>query len=982
MPSCPICGSSLPIDAPAGLCPRCLMGAGLSTTGDYQPATPGRSEPVATVDFDEARKAVIDLGLATGEEIDALADQAGGDVRELAKALVRDRKLTPYQAGALVQGKSRGLRIGRYLVLGRLGAGGMGVVLQARHRTTGQVVALKILPPSFSRDGDAVRRFRREFQVATHLKHPNLVAAIEADEDRGIHFLAMEFVPGRDLAALVEQDGPLAVKLALHCAIQIARGLEAAHAQGVVHRDIKPSNVMIDASGNIRVCDMGLARILEATGQFGQEAGPSLTRTGAYMGTVDFLAPEQADDAKKADRRADVYSLGCTLYFLLTGQPPFPGDTILKRLIGHQEKPAPSLRDRRPEVPPALEGVYQRMMAKRPADRPQTMTDVIAALEACRSNPREAGDASADLKAFATTFMKRAAPKKRGPDASIFARPGATPGLRFGPDLKLEDVIGDYKGEAGHEDVSEEKPPPPLARTRIERPRGSRGRRFSPMVPLAVLVVVAAFWMIRDRGTNDPNPPGDGPDRSREVAAKPQGVDPTPAEPISPPTPPSPGVDPKGPSAEEAAGVTPGFVSLFNGKDRSGWITEGQNPEGWKVEGGEIVSTIIGGPLRSYLLSLVDYSDFALKFEYSMSEEATGGFVFRATPGEVLPGREGIENAHPFVKLGWNNEYGPPGTMRFVGISPEPTAEPILKPPGQWNTCVITVRKDAIVATINDTEVRRAESTKSGRLSNGAVAGLDRKLGRIGFSTMTGTWRFRKIEVRDLGPVPKPPQELAADGETPGFVPLFNGKNLVGWSLEIQGLEGGQRGWGVEDGAIVARLKGAPKLSYLMSNQQYQDFTIQFEYAFEKGADGFFCYRAVSGEALKSSRGIRGLHPFVKLCGSRTEYGGPPGSIRFSGAGSTRISGVAIEQETPLIAPELRPPGEWNSCKVTLKGRVIKVAINGQGVLRIECPPGARFPDGSIPGLLRPTGNIGFSSAGTVRFRKIEIRELDAEAEE
>ena len=206
--------------------------------------------------------------------------------------------------------------------------------------------------------------------------------------DRGVHYLTMEYIPGYDLDSLVQRGGPMAVKLALHCAVQAARGLEAAHAQGVIHRDVKPGNIMIDPAGIVRVLDLGLARVIEQSGQLGMTANTKLTQSGAYMGTVDFLAPEQADDAKSADGRADIYSLGCTLFYLLTGSPPFQGDTVLKRLMAHQERPAPSLRAARPEVPEALEEIYQRMMSKRPSDRPGTMSQVVLALEACRTSAR------------------------------------------------------------------------------------------------------------------------------------------------------------------------------------------------------------------------------------------------------------------------------------------------------------------------------------------------------------------------------------------------------------------------------------------------------------------------------------------------------------------------------------------------------------------------------------------------------------------
>ncbi len=317
---------------------------GLDVQRPGSPSTDDRATGVA--DLAEFRRAVIDIGLIDETELETLASTIPGSegVLGLARVLQQAGRLTRYQAAALYQRKSRGLLIGNYLILDKLGQGGMGVVFKARHRRLGRVVALKILPPSFARDKTAVDRFKREVEAAGRLKHPNVVAALDADEDRGVHFLVMEYVEGSDLDDVVRHRGQLPLGQAVDFVIQAARGLEAAHSQGIVHRDIKPSNLMLDGAGTVRVLDLGLARIVDASNPFGQAAGARLTQSGTYMGTVDYMAPEQAEDSRKADHRADIYSLGCTLYFLLTGREPFVGDTILKRLMAHMERPAPMLR--------------------------------------------------------------------------------------------------------------------------------------------------------------------------------------------------------------------------------------------------------------------------------------------------------------------------------------------------------------------------------------------------------------------------------------------------------------------------------------------------------------------------------------------------------------------------------------------------------------------------------------------------------------
>jgi serine/threonine protein kinase len=414
---CPECGTSLPFDAPQGLCPVCLMKAAVLASEVQAPRVAERpriSDPPSSSEF---KRMVVEMGIVDTDELNRIADDEFIEVSRLARALVRAGKLTPYQSAAIVQGKARGLMIGDYLVLDRIGQGGMGVVYKARQRRTGRVVALKMLPPSFGRERDVVLRFRREFEVATRLSHPNIVSVIDAREDRGVQFLTMEYIEGHNLNDLVDEVGPLPINLALHCAIQAASGLEAAHAQGIIHRDIKPGNLMLDASGMVRVLDLGLARVVEATTPFGKTSDGSRSRTqihnltlsGVYMGTVDFIAPEQADDSRRADHRADIYSLGCTLYFLLTGHPPFVGDSVLKRLLAHQERPAPSLRAARPDVSEAMEIIYLRMMAKKPADRPQSMSEVIDALDACRTSSEDSSEARAGLKrAYAETERRRA----------------------------------------------------------------------------------------------------------------------------------------------------------------------------------------------------------------------------------------------------------------------------------------------------------------------------------------------------------------------------------------------------------------------------------------------------------------------------------------------------------------------------------------------------------------------------------------------
>jgi serine/threonine protein kinase/formylglycine-generating enzyme required for sulfatase activity len=301
------------------------------------------------------------------------------DAQELARELVRHKRLTKYQAEELYKGKGKSLVLGNYMILDRIGAGGMGQVFKAEHRRMKRTVAVKMLPVGLMKDPAVVARFEREATAAARLIHPNIVTAYDADNVNGIHVLVMEYVEGSDLAALTSRNGPFSVEDSLDFILQAARGLEAAHAEGIVHRDVKPANLLLDKKRTVKILDLGLARI------HGEQSGQAaLTQTGAVMGTVDFLSPEQALNTKSADGRTDIYGLGCTLHFLLTGKAVYEGETLMAKLIAHRESPIPSLRKSRPEVTLQLESIFQRMVAKTLNDRYQTMSQVIADLEHCR----------------------------------------------------------------------------------------------------------------------------------------------------------------------------------------------------------------------------------------------------------------------------------------------------------------------------------------------------------------------------------------------------------------------------------------------------------------------------------------------------------------------------------------------------------------------------------------------------------------------
>ncbi len=271
-----------------------------------------------------------------------------------------------------------GSQLGPYKLLAKLGEGGMGAVYQARHTKLGKLVALKILPQHLLSRSDALSRFEREMLAVGSLQHPNIIQALDAGEIGGVHYLSMEYVEGQDLQELIKTQGPLSIVNACKTIRQAAQGLAAAHKLGLVHRDIKPSNLFITKqSGQIKILDMGLALLAQ------EETPVALTTTGQCFGTPDYMAPEQWNDAHACDARSDLYSLGCTLYFLLAGRPPYHSDThrsAANKMKGHVMDPVPDLALARHDAPPGLVAIYFKLMAKKPTDRFASADELAAAL--------------------------------------------------------------------------------------------------------------------------------------------------------------------------------------------------------------------------------------------------------------------------------------------------------------------------------------------------------------------------------------------------------------------------------------------------------------------------------------------------------------------------------------------------------------------------------------------------------------------------
>ena len=328
---------------------------------------------VATVD--EYLSALEKSKLLAAEQLARAHNLAGSisDAAAFAKALARENLVSRWQADTIFAlGPRARLRMGKYILIGPLGKGGMGKVFLAEHVTMNRRVALKVVPRSIDKDPASLDRFFAEARAIAALDHPNIVQAYSLDNEMNRYFIVMEYVDGQDLQRIVEAGGPLDFDRAANYVRQAAEGLAHAHARNLVHCDIKPSNLLVNNQGLVKILDLGLARL----NQSDEPRGDGQT----VLGTVDYMSPEQGLGGSDFDHRADIYSLGCTLYFLLTGRPPFPDGTLAQRIVKHQTQEPRDILVERPGTPAKLAEICRRMIAKQPGDRYQTMQEVIAAL--------------------------------------------------------------------------------------------------------------------------------------------------------------------------------------------------------------------------------------------------------------------------------------------------------------------------------------------------------------------------------------------------------------------------------------------------------------------------------------------------------------------------------------------------------------------------------------------------------------------------
>lgn len=380
--------------------------------------------------------------------------------------LVNQNAVTEYQGALLSRGHQEGFFLGQYKIQERLGRGRMAGVYKAVHQL-GQTVAIKVLPPSKAKDPQLFGRFQREARLAMKLKHPNVVRSFQVGEEKGLHFLVMEYLEGETLEETLQRRKRLPPAEAVRLIFQALQGLQHIHDQGLIHRDLKPANLMLvpgpapgksdtTTHATIKILDIGLGRAFfdeNAPSEGGED--PQLTGEGVLLGTPDYLAPEQARNARAVDIRADIYSLGCVLYHTLTGQPPFPDTNIIQQMIRHATETPKPLQAFNPEIPDGLQLIVNYMMSKDPAQRYPT-------------------------------------PERAAQGLQMFLEAGSEPAQGLPQDGQMTAYLGWLEGTPGAPVAAESPPPSPAPRPAPAWPAPAAGTAEPPRKKMAVPVAPVA----------------------------------------------------------------------------------------------------------------------------------------------------------------------------------------------------------------------------------------------------------------------------------------------------------------------------------------------------------------------------------------------------------------------------------------------------------------------------------------------------------
>ncbi|MFO0876552.1 MAG: family 16 glycoside hydrolase [Gemmataceae bacterium] len=841
----------------------------------------------------------------------------------------------------------------RYRILRIIGRGGMGTVYLAEQLLMDRKAVLKLIHPQLLARDDIRQRFEREIVAVGKLHHPNVVQAYEAFHAGDAMVLAMEFVDGIDLAAFVAKKGPLDVPLACRCIQQAALGLHAAHEHGLVHRDVKPHNLMITRKGLVKVLDFGLAQLTSAS------PGAGLTQEGVLMGTPEYMAPEQWADPARVDCRADLYSLGCTLFFLLTGRPPFPGPGALALLRQHSDIAPPSLREASPAVPAALETVYLKLMAKEPDQRYASPRQLAQAL-----TPFVKGAAVPPLPAASAPVPAGAGTHVGG--GSETQPPKSIPVAPVAPTSPLVEM--------------------PAVEQRSRRPRFPTWAIAAGAAGLLLTVLGLVFLSVRT------------PDGTIELSDLPEDAEVR--------------VDGRrvevlfrdGSHAELR--VAPGSRRLEVRKD--GFETLGE--EITLRAGGRTVLSAKLKPLAvvsrpTNQLAFPPLDDAWVKKIQSLPHDARlvelaaelkrrnpnfrarvekvpgGGIMFYTdhvtdiTPVRAFPGE------HNLVIWGQLlgsllSDLSPLRGMKLHALQIANTRVTDLSPLADMPLTYLNIDHTPVKdlsplrrLPIQRLQMRGLPNVDLSPLTEMQVNHIQVDVTPIRVPILRAMKSLVTINDRPAAEVLL--EAMKASPTSTGFVPLFNGKDLSGWRIVAR--KGSEGGWSVKDGELIADghpLSAQRVPNWLMTDKEYTNFILRLEFAIGSGSDSGVAFRC---DPIPPKPGTSETQAEIAIIDeTHPEFAKSVAFYKHRRTGS--LSRLDSQGSLPNLVP-----GRWNTMTVDLRGRRLCVIVNG--TVTVDTDIDRHLEEAKKgpprPGILRHAGPIGLERmVGVVRFRNIEIKEL------
>ncbi len=820
-----------------------------------------------------------------------------------------------------------------------LGRGGMGTVYLYKHVITQRPEVVKLLSPGvLARPGNR-GRFEREIRAAFRLNHPNIVAAYSTHRVGDALAFCMEYVEGDDLMRVVQRDGPLAPGEAVAYVLQACHGLQHAFERGMVHRDIKPGNLMRTMVGGrtvVKVVDFGLAKM---GGDEGDTSDTGLTQYGQVLGTPDFIAPEQIRNTSAADIRADLYSLGCTLYFLLAGRPPFRGESLFDLFEMHINAAAPNLDRVREGLPAGLAEVVARMMAKDPADRPQTPADAAELLVPFAQLGTHSAPALAlpSNPALPTTAVSSAAtPPAQRP------APPPTPIDAF---VSLSPTNFDPPPSTRYKPVR--TPPPPASRPGWLVPLG---------VGAFVLAGVVAVVMVLIDG-----PPTPVPSEPTPVITPPTTRSaPTPT--LTPPTPtvvkttPTSGTAKTTPTTNRP--TTPGWYTALFGDPAGLKQTVWPPGDGWHLRDGKLTAPDAAEE-RLALFDLPPHGDFDLSAEVVVSGGA--GLLVRGdrraigeSPTGYLIGLGAVNPDAVAFECGAVHRWGiKNGRGKHLA-----DGMPAWSKSGSPLKLQVAARGDRLSVKIDDRpefHVRDADGYLGGEL---------------GLVTQGGG----RISVHNLSVKPVAPPPPADTPAVPGFTTQVTPNRLSGWVVE-----GEDRYWEMAGPVLFGRQvkDNFNTKGHLLTAAEYANFVLKFDFLLKPGATALVSLRAIRGEKAEVTlNGVKTLlptHPWLRLVTGTDDTRPRPASLERWFGGRANLGPARGQAVVSQLTADT-----WHEAEVRVDGTAIAVKLNGKPVEYPKLKLDAKFNDPEYPaGQERKAGHIGFCPfAGEVQFRNIWVKEL------